>query len=294
MYDIVGRVRGGASATLVRLVEARGMSSRWPGAVAAVERGAVAGRVVAGALDDQLADLPAGLHELVVSDEAAAGVGLSCGGLATVFVQPAADVPDEAWQRFADGRPVTLVTDLDGSRAGTTAIRDDSRIAVTETRVIEEDGVQRLVAAYRPTLTLVVAGEGLIADALGELSTFLGWRAIVSGDPAALDGLGSTDGVIVISHDDSVGVPMLAAAIRGGLGYIGALGSKRTQDRRAASLRERGVTAEQLAHVNGPAGLDIGSSTPAEIALAVAAELLAVVRGGAAIPLRDRGGPVHR
>jgi xanthine dehydrogenase accessory factor len=303
MYDIVAAVRDGRAAMLVRLVDARGMSSRWPGAVAAVSTGTdraatpgglVAGQVVAGALDDRLAGLALGRHEVRVSDVAAAGVGLSCGGQATLFVQPATDLPEAAWLRFETGRPVTLVTDLDGPTPGATVIRDDSRVAETGTRVIEEDGVVRLIAAYRPAMRLVIVGEGLLAEALAAQSALLGWTAEVSADPAVAVSLGPSDGVIVLSHDDAIDVPFLAAALPGAVGYVGALGSRRTQDRRAAGLRAVGVTDTELARIHGPAGLDIGSSTPTEIALAVVAEFLATVRGGSAVPLSERGGPVHR
>ena len=74
-------------------------------------------------------------------------------------------------------------------------------------------------------------------------------------------GLAGLDKLVVISHDDDLAGPALAAALDGPVGYIGALGSRRTQQSRADWLAYRGIT--DLDRVHGPAGLDIGASTPA-------------------------------
>jgi xanthine dehydrogenase accessory factor len=93
-------------------------------------------------------------------------------------------------------------------------------------------------------------------------------------------GLAGMDKLVVLSHDDELAGPVLAAALAGPVGYIGALGSRRTQQARADWLAYRGIT--DLARVHGPAGLDIGSSTPAEIAVSIIAQAVAVASGKAA------------
>ena len=83
---------------------------------------------------------------------------------------------------------------------------------------------------------------------------------------------------MVLDHDLGATTPALAAALRDGRPYVAALGSRRTQARRRAALTDAGVTDEQLARIHGPAGLDLGATTPAEIALAIVAEALATQR----------------
>src|SRR5690606_4917313 len=106
----------------------------------------------------------------------------------------------------------------------------------------------------------------------------LGWQVQVATDADAaaglIAGLAVLDNLVVVSHDLELAGPALAAALAGEVGYIGALGSRRTQQTRADWLAYRGIT--DLSRVHGPAGLDIGSRTPPEIAVAILAEALAV------------------
>jgi xanthine dehydrogenase accessory factor len=97
--------------------------------------------------------------------------------------------------------------------------------------------------------------------------------------------------VVVISHDAEIAGRALMAVLSGGAGYIGALGSRRTQQARAKWLAEHGVT--ELDRIHGPAGLDVGADTPAEIAVSIVAEALAVRSGSSAVSLRERSGSIH-
>ena len=92
----------------------------------------------------------------------------------------------------------------------------------------------------------------------------------------------------MISHDDDAGRAGAGGGAGRRVGYIGALGSRRTQQSRADWLAYRGIT--DLERVHGPAGLDIGANTPAEIAVSILAEALAVTSGKAAGSLRERSG----
>ena len=83
------------------------------------------------------------------------------------------------------------------------------------------------------------------------------------------------------------------AAVDTDVGYIGAMGSRRTTDNREARLREEGMTQEQLDRIMAPIGLDIGSRTPEETAVAVCAEIIALRTGKLAPSLRDGAGPIH-
>lgn len=107
--------------------------------------------------------------------------------------------------------------------------------------------------------------------------------------------LGPRDAVCVLTHDSKFDVPAVLAALDTAVGYIGAMGSRRTHDERWRRLVEAGADEEELrSRLMSPIGLDIGARTPEETALSICAEIVA---GGAGVPashLRDSGGPLHR
>lgn len=105
--------------------------------------------------------------------------------------------------------------------------------------------------------------------------------------------LGPADAVCVLTHDAKFDVPAIIAALGTEVGYLGAMGSRRTHAERVARLREEGVTDEQLERVMAPIGLDIGSRTPEETAISVCAEIIARHTGHAASSLRATDGPIH-
>jgi xanthine dehydrogenase accessory factor len=106
--------------------------------------------------------------------------------------------------------------------------------------------------------------------------------------------LGPRDVVCVLTHDTKFDVPAVLAALRTRVGYIGAMGSRRTHEARWTALIEAGADPEELtARLMSPIGLDIGSRTPEETAVAICAEIIAK-RTGAIVPsLRSREGPIH-
>jgi xanthine dehydrogenase accessory factor len=108
------------------------------------------------------------------------------------------------------------------------------------------------------------------------------------------DSLRPRDAVCVLTHDPKFDVPAIVAALRTQVGYLGAMGSRRTHDDRTARLIAAGVAAESLGRVMGPIGLDIGARTPEETAVAICAEIIAMRTGRDAPSLRDREGPIHR
>jgi xanthine dehydrogenase accessory factor len=120
-----------------------------------------------------------------------------------------------------------------------------------------------------------------VAEALRGAAGLLGWRIDVAPDArtatGAIAALAALDKVVVVSHDVELAGTALEAALAGDVGYIGALGSRRTQQARADWLAHRDVT--DLDRVHGPAGLDIGATTPPEIAVSILAEAMAVATG---------------
>lgn len=101
--------------------------------------------------------------------------------------------------------------------------------------------------------------------------------------------------ICVLTHDDRFDVPLLEVALAvPEIGFVGAMGSRRTHDDRVARLRERGIDDSQLARLSSPIGLDLGGRTPEEIAIAIMAEIISRREGGTGLPLRDRDGDVHQ
>jgi xanthine dehydrogenase accessory factor len=84
--------------------------------------------------------------------------------------------------------------------------------------------------------------------------------------------------ICVLTHDHKFDVPVLKVALETPAGYVGAMGSRRTNEDRAERLRAEGVTDEELARIHAPIGLKIGSRTPEEVAVAIAAEIVQVLR----------------
>jgi xanthine dehydrogenase accessory factor len=107
------------------------------------------------------------------------------------------------------------------------------------------------------------------------------------------DELGPRDAICVLTHDHKFDVPAIAAAVKTGVGYLGAMGSRRTHEQRTERLREAGLTEEEIARVMSPVGLDIGARTPEETAVAICAEVIGLRTGRRAQSLRDTSGPIH-
>jgi xanthine dehydrogenase accessory factor len=105
--------------------------------------------------------------------------------------------------------------------------------------------------------------------------------------------LGPRDAICVLTHDHKFDVPAIQSALRTGVGYIGAMGSRKTHGERVAKLREAGVAEADLDRVMAPIGLDIGARTPEETAVAICAEIIALRTGRVPGSLRDATGPIH-
>lgn len=312
MYAIAEQVKNWADAErpvrVATVVATQGFSSREPAASAAWTGDAPpVGRLVEGIAPETLsAD---GLVEVTISQDDALAAGLACGGRASILIRPASAYPDELWDRLIAREPVCLVVPVADPGA-------DARLYTPETiRDAHDfgDEVPRLfgrgttsaalvgecaVLVFWPVPTMVVMGDGLIAEALRDTGRLLGWAVRVLPDVqaavAAVDGLRPSDAVVVLSHDRAADGPTLAAALGSGVGYVGALGSRRTQLARREWLTEHGVAPEVQARIHGPAGLDIDAHTPAEIAISIVAEIIANRGAGTGAALRDASGPVHR
>jgi xanthine dehydrogenase accessory factor len=178
-------------------------------------------------------------------------------------------------------------------------------------------GLRVHIAAFAEPPRMVIFGAIDFASALAPLAKGLGYRVTIA-DPrrAFLDSprfsavaqtivawpdrvladmtLGSRDAVLVFTHDPKLDVPAVQAALGTDAGYIGALGSRRTTLDRNARLVAAGVSLEALARVYAPCGLDIGSSTVEETAVAILAEIIARRAGREGSSLRHGSGSIRR
>ena len=106
--------------------------------------------------------------------------------------------------------------------------------------------------------------------------------------------LGPNDAVCILTHDPKFDIPAVLRSVETKVGYIGAMGSRRTHAKRCDLLREAGATEEHIKRIMAPIGLDIGSRTPEETAVSVVAEIIALRTNTPAVSLRDSEGPIHR
>ena len=241
-----------------------------------------------------------------ITDDQAWEVGLPCGGEIDVFVQRLEpELP-------VDGNGARL-TALEGPRTGEQWLADDVE---GPSRVLELDGEKVFAEVFELSPKLVVIGATDTAEELCRAAQALGWRTFVA-DPrpglvtrerlpspddaivawpdddrvkAELDG---KTAVVVLTHEERLDVPALTAALESEAFYVGAIGSRRTQEKRHARLLEAGVSGERYERLSGPAGLDLGADSPAETAVSILAEILAVRAGRAGGRLVDRSGSIH-
>ena len=302
------RARGDRVA-LATVVATRRSAPRPVGSKLAVsEQGELFGSVSGGCVESDVA-LAAGeviadgtprLLSYGIEDELAWSVGLPCGGEIDVFVERfEGELPEDG---------VTL-TVLEGERAGE---RVDADVPPGPSRVLELDGVRVFAEVLEPAPRLLVVGATDAAEELARAANALGWRTAVLDPRPALatrerlpspdeltvawpDELeaGADTAVVVLTHEERLDVPALTKALASDAFYVGAIGSRRTQEKRRERLLEAGLDEEQLDRLAGPAGLDLGAHTPAETAVSILAEVLAVRAGRDGGRLVERRGPIH-
>lgn len=181
-----------------------------------------------------------------------------------------------------------------------------------------EDVVAVFLEAFAPPPRMLIFGAVDFTAALARVAKVLGYHVVVCdartvfatperfpmADEVVNDwpdryldslgeGLGPRDAVCVLTHDHKFDVPAIAAALRTDVGYLGAMGSRRTHGERLERLREAGVTEDALGRIMAPIGLDLGARTPEETAVAICGEIIACRTGRAAASLRDGSGPIH-
>jgi xanthine dehydrogenase accessory factor len=311
----------GEKFALATVVATRRSAPRPVGAKLAIsESGEMAGSVSGGCVESDVVlraqeVLRTGRPELVsygISDDDAFDVGLPCGGEIEVFIAPLDPEEVRRVERAVhDEERLAVRTVLTGEDAGSKIYEPGEAHSHAE-----REGPDTFVEHHAPPPVLMVFGAVDTAQALCRIAKQVGFRTIVSdartkfarperlpdadrivvGWPAMAYDEHQPDEatyVVVLTHDARFDEPALGPAIRSAAPYIGALGSRRAQDKRRERMLNAGYTEDELARVSGPLGLDIGAVTPAETAVSIIAEVLAARSGRSGGRLSQSPGRIH-
>jgi xanthine dehydrogenase accessory factor len=182
--------------------------------------------------------------------------------------------------------------------------------------LLEHEGTKVFAELFGPPPRLVVVGAVDTAEAICAAAKLLGWRTLcvdARAKFATAERIPSADeivvewpeqaferirpdhdtAIVVLTHDEKFDIPALKAALATEAFYVGAIGARRTQERRRGRLLEAGVAEADLARIHGPSGLDVGADTPAETALSILSEALAVRAGRPGTALKTAAGRIH-
>jgi xanthine dehydrogenase accessory factor len=301
----------GEDVAIATVVETWGSSPRPLGSTMAVTRsGKMAGSVSNGCIEGAVFEeaqkvLKSGQPKIAafgVADDVAFEVGLACGGHIEVFVQPLAATQKRLMTMLEKNEPATLRTNLVSGEAE--VVEGDPR----GSELARRDG-DWFVQPFRRPAHLIIIGAIHIAIPLHRLAKVMGYRVtvidarakfatkerfpeadelIVAWPDEALAKL-KLDGssfVVILTHDPKFDLPALRAVLPREVGYIGAIGSRKTNQNRFDALRGEGFTEEQLGRVHGPIGLDLGGRSAEETALGILAEVTASRFGGSGSSMR--------
>jgi xanthine dehydrogenase accessory factor len=302
----------GEEIALATVVETWGSSPRPLGSRMLVTRsGKMAGSVSNGCIEGAVFDeaqkvLKSGEPKLAafgVADEVAFEVGLACGGHIEVYIQPLQRVHRQLIEMLNRNEPATLKTN---TASGETELIQG---ADSNVELARRDG-DLLVEPFRRPAHLVIIGAIHIAIPLHRLARLMGYRVtiidarakfatkerfpeadelIVAWPDEAMKkvAIDNSTFVVILTHDPKFDLPALRSVLKEEAGYIGAIGSRKTNQNRLDALRAEGFTEEQLARVHGPIGLDLGGRGAEETALGILAEITAVRFGGSGSPMRE-------
>ncbi|MEP5632212.1 MAG: XdhC family protein [Tateyamaria sp.] len=308
-------VQAGQGAALATVVQTWGSAPRRAGAQMVVSgagdmMGSVSGGCVEGAVvleaTETLADGKPRLLEYGVSDGDAFAVGLACGGTIKVLVEPIGTaMPLELLEELvairAARKPAAYVVNMDTWQRQVDTTGHNTRFA-SDRSGVEDDG-HTFVAIHNPPLRLAIVGAVHIAQALVPMARTAGFDPVVIdprgafGSEARFPGetlmddwpdealatfdLDTRSALVLLTHDPKLDDPALHVALKSDAFYIGALGSTRTHAKRVERLSEAGFSADQIARIHGPVGLNIGAASPSEIAVSILAQMVQRLRSPA-------------
>ena len=233
-----------------------------------------------------LAGASAVLRRYGVADDAAWDVGLPCGGDIVVLVQPVSDL----------GFPESLFTDIFNARGNGATLSVLTDLATGRSIASDDAQTDGFVNVYYPPRRLLIVGAVEIAAALSAIAVSQGIDVTLC-DPRGrfltedrfpgvrLDDRWPDDAVqafapdsrsaiVTLSHDPKIDDPALIAALASPAAYVAALGSVRSHQARLSRLSAAGISAEQCARIEGPAGVAINAISAPEIALSIAGGMI--------------------
>ena len=257
------------------------------------------------------------------TDAARAAAAAAATGSAIVTPLPAdAPPPEHREHQGGEGAPPArpLRIGADGTLEGTLGDpAADAELVAGATEAIRRGTARTVVIGDRQLFVevfpvrprLVIVGATEIARSLASIAGVMGYERVVIDARQAFAApdrfpdverlindwpeeafqeirLGANDAVAILSHDPKFDEPAIAAAIRAGARYVGAVGSRKTQAGRRARLREAGLSDDEISSLRGPIGLDLGGRAPAETALAIMAEIVASRYGASGRPMVER------
>ena len=299
---------------VVRVLDRHGFGTVESGQLlAGTASGTVAGVLYRGALDATAVPLVAAsaaapqTRNAHVAEPAALAAGLACAGGATLLGHPLPAACAEALgAAFERGTPAALVSTLDGAATLVltgpdlaevigglgSAERDAAAAEAAQARLrrgatVTERTDDFLLDLWVPVPSVLIVGSGAIGAALADQAALLGWTSRVVTDldetVAAVAAFTDADVLVLLDHGPEFDAALIAG-LRG-RGFIGALGSRRTQSARRERLLAAGVTEDEFGRLYGPVGLDLGARTAAETAVSIVAQVIAVRgdRAGAAL-----------
>lgn len=317
---LLAALDAGQPATLVRVTSLRGFGLRDAGDGAVITDDELAGSILGGLADTTILEAAAGSQRTslraTITDRAADDAGMVCGGSAQLLLSPITDLPNGVADLLRSAQPLALVSASDGSggdlvvtkrdqlgdlgpdtEALTELARTQLSAGATATTEHELPTGTFAISSIIPTTRCLIVGSGPMAEAIRAQGELLGWEVTIDESVTFasdfLAAAGPADALAILSHDASVDVPILDAALTSSIGYIGGMGSRGTQTRRRTALLEAGHTETALERVHGPIGLDLGGRTPAETSVAIVAEYLANRSGRAPGRLTDAAGPIN-
>ncbi|MFI5281678.1 MAG: XdhC family protein [Candidatus Dormibacterales bacterium] len=312
LSELVEWTQAKEDVAVATVVETWGSSPRPLGSKMVVTRsGKMAGSVSNGCIEGAVFEeaqkvLKSGQGKIAafgVADDVAFDVGLACGGHIEVYVQPLTGEHRDLMAMLGRNEPATLRTNL------ATGATDLSSGAPSPTELAHRDG-DWFVEPFRRPAHLVIIGAIHIAIPLHRLAKLMGYRVtvidarakfatkerfpeadelIVAWPDEAMRKLvvDNSTYVVILTHDPKFDLPALRSVLNEDAGYIGAIGSRKTNQNRFDSLRAEGFTHDQLSRVHGPIGLDLGSQGADETALGILAEITAVRFGGTGSAMRE-------
>ena len=311
--------RAGKGAALATVVETWGSAPRPVGSQLAISgEGEIAGSVSGGCVEgavvieaiDALKDGKPRILTYGVSDDEAFAVGLACGGTIRVMVEPVGQgLTEDMLARICDARSerkalayVVNSETWDRRLAGL----DDPALGDSIAARFRSDKsgfeAAEFIGIHNPPLRMVVVGAVHIAQPLMQIARLAGYDAVLI-DPReafgaaarfpgetiihdwpdealAAHGLDHRTAVVTLTHDPKLDDPAIITALRSDVFYLGSLGSTRTHAKRVARLTEAGFSDAEIARIHAPVGLDIGAKSPAEIAVAIMAQITQRLRQG--------------